>query len=53
MTIPPGGVGCALTCAPYVTLAQKSIPPHYQPADLLSLTISEWENALSLPPLSE
>ncbi|MDJ0719608.1 MAG: histidine decarboxylase, pyruvoyl type, partial [Prochloraceae cyanobacterium] len=53
LTIPPGGVGCALTCAPYVTLAQKAIPRHYQPADLLSLTISEWENALSLPPLSE
>ncbi len=53
LTIPPGGVGCALTCAPYVTLAQKAIPRHYKPADLLSLTISEWENALSLPPLSE
>lgn len=53
LTIPPGGVGCALTCAPYVTLAKKAIPRHYEPADLLSLTISEWENALSLSPLSE
>lgn len=44
-------VGCALTCAPYVTLAKAAIPSGMQPSDLRSLTIGEWESALKLPPL--
>jgi histidine decarboxylase len=44
-------VGCALTCAPYVTLAQDAIPQGMQPSDLRSLTITQWESALNLPPL--
>lgn len=51
LSVGAGVVGCALVCAPYVTLAQKAIPPGCKPADLLHLTISEWEQALSLPPL--
>lgn len=44
-------VGCALTCAPYVTLAGNAIPPGRPPNALLDMTISEWEQALGLPPL--
>ncbi len=44
-------VGCALACAPYVTLAKNAVPPGKLPADLTEMTITEWENALDLPPL--
>jgi len=44
-------VGCALTCAPYVTLAKNAIPPGERPSTLLDMTISEWEQALKLAPL--
>ena len=51
--VPAGYVGCALTCAPYVVLAQNAIPNYPQsPASaLIGVTISKWEQALGLPPL--
>jgi histidine decarboxylase len=46
-----GTIGCALTCAPYVTLPKSAIP-HGKPAStLLDLTISEWEKEMKLVPL--
>lgn len=50
--IDDGTVGCALTCAPYVTLAKKAVPPGKKPSSLMNMTISEWERALKLAPLS-
>jgi histidine decarboxylase len=44
-------VGCALTCAPYVVLAKNAIPPGGPASQILGMTISEWEQALHLPPL--
>lgn len=44
-------VGCALACAPYVTLATNALPNKENPADLTDMTITEWEKALDLPPL--
>lgn len=44
-------VGCALTCAPYVYLAQNAIPKGMQPSELTDMTLTEWENALELKPL--
>ncbi len=44
-------VGCALTCAPYVLLAQNAIPPQMQASQLLGMRISKWESLLKLPPL--
>ncbi len=41
--VPENHVGCALTCAPYVVLAKNAIPQNHQPADLLKMTINEWE----------
>jgi len=49
--VPPGYVGCALTCAPYVVLARKAVPAGQKPDVLLSLTLSEWEKAIGLSPL--
>lgn len=45
--------GCALTCAPYVTLARDAVPPvgTGEPAEIIDMTIDEWEKALHLPPL--
>lgn len=45
--------GCALTCAPYVTLARDAIPRvgTGQPAEIIAMTIDEWEKSLHLPPL--
>jgi histidine decarboxylase len=43
-------VGCALTCAPYVVLAQGAVPQS-GPASMLNMTISDWEQALGIPPL--
>lgn len=51
ITVKPGKVGCALTCAPYVTLAQNAIPEGYVSEDLLKMSIDEWEQALHLGPL--
>jgi histidine decarboxylase len=47
----PDEWGCALTCAPYVTLAQKAIRPNVRPDALLRLTIDEWEKNVGLKPL--
>jgi histidine decarboxylase len=44
-------VGCSLTCAPYVLLAKNAIPPGGPAAQIIHLTISQWEKALNLPPL--
>jgi histidine decarboxylase len=44
--------GCALTCAPYVTLAQNAVP-NGVPSELLNMTIDQWEAAVvgaKLPP---
>jgi len=49
--VPQGYVGCALTCAPYVVMAQDAIPPNMQASDIIGMTISQWEQALGLPPL--
>jgi len=43
---PEGHVGCALTCAPYVVLAKNAIPQGRRPADLINMTISEWEKSV-------
>ena len=47
-----GMVGCALTCAPYVTLAQSTIPTGKPASILLDMTLAEWERELQLPALS-
>ncbi|WP_223111635.1 histidine decarboxylase, pyruvoyl type [Thiospirochaeta perfilievii] len=44
-------VGCALTCAPYITLAKNAIPSGYQPRDLLNISLNEWEKSLNIKPL--
>ncbi len=44
-------VGCALACAPYVTLARNAIPAGRNPSDLTDMTIGQWEKALGLEPL--
>lgn len=46
-------VGCALTCAPYVYLAQNAIPEGYNPGQLKGMPINEWEKLLGLPPLTK
>jgi len=43
--------GCALTCAPYVTLARNSVPTGMHASSLLGMTIDQWESALHLSPL--
>lgn len=48
--VPENHVGCALTCAPYVTLAQNVIPAGKQASDLMQMSIGEWEDAIDLPP---
>ena len=48
--VPPGSVGCALVCAPYVLLARDAIPVGGA-ASMIDMTISQWERALKLPPL--
>ncbi len=46
-------VGCALACAPYVTLARNAITAGKNPSDLTDMTISEWEQSLGLEPLPQ
>lgn len=46
-------VGCSLTCAPYVYLAQNAIPAGMKPEDLKGMPINEWEKLLNLEPLSK
>lgn len=43
--------GCALTCAPYVTLARDAVPSGCEAASLLEWTIDEWEAKVDLSPL--
>jgi histidine decarboxylase len=43
--------GCALTCAPYVTLARKAVPPGGAASAILDMTIDQWEQAIRLAPL--
>nr|YP_009306318.1 hypothetical protein [Derbesia sp. WEST4838]AOP19222.1 hypothetical protein [Derbesia sp. WEST4838] len=51
LTVPSGTIGCALTCAPYVTLAKNAIPSGSKASDLMNMSISQWEEALGLRPL--
>lgn len=48
--VPAGYTGTALTCAPYVVLARKAVPAG-GPAELVDLTLSQWEKILGLKPL--
>lgn len=48
---PADHVGCALTCAPYVLLAQNAIPANKPASSIIDMTISQWERALK-PSLS-
>ncbi len=41
--IPEGYVGCALTCAPYIVMAKNSLPQSGNAADLLNMTLADWE----------
>lgn len=43
--------GCALTCAPYVTLARRAVPPAKPASAIIKMTIDDWEKAVGLPPL--
>lgn len=49
--VPHGTIGCALACVPYVTLPPASIPAGCAPADLVDMTLGEWEGRLGLDPL--
>jgi histidine decarboxylase len=53
MSISEGEVGCAICCMPYITLAQNVIPDGTQPEALTGMTVSQWENALKLPPFKK
>ncbi len=44
--IPEGYVGCALTCAPYVVLAKNAIPKKKKPAEMLNMTVADWEKEM-------
>jgi len=41
--VPKGHVGCVLTAAPYLHLAQKAVP--HRPEALLDMTLDEWQAA--------
>ena len=43
--VPEGHVGCVLTAAPYLHLAQNAVPG--QPSDLLDMTLDKWVSAVS------
>lgn len=43
--------GCSLACAPYVVLAEEAVRNLSRPAELLDMTISQWEESVPLPPL--
>ena len=51
LIVPSGTIGCALTCAPYITLAKNAISIGAKPSDLMNMSISQWEEALGLQPL--
>ncbi len=44
--IPEGYVGCALTCAPYVVLAKNALPKNKKPAEMLDMTVTDWEKEM-------
>jgi histidine decarboxylase len=44
--VPERHIGCALTCAPYVVLAKNALPEKQKANQLLSITISEWEEKM-------
>lgn len=50
--VEPNQVGCALTCAPYIYLAQNAIPEGMKAADLKGMPINEWEKKLGLEHLT-
>ena len=43
--IPPGSFGCALTCAPYILLAQGAYPKN-EANQLVTMSLSTWEEAM-------
>lgn len=43
--------GCSLACAPYVVLAQNAVAAASQPAELIDMSITEWEQSVGLAPL--
>ncbi len=47
----PDEWGCALTCAPYVTLAQNAVPSGQSASSILDMTIDQWEQSVDLDPL--
>lgn len=51
MDVDDGFVGSAKACGPYILLAPHAIPKDLQPSDLLNMSITQWEEALNLPPL--
>jgi len=51
LKVDKGEVGCALTCAPYVTLAKKAVPNGISAFDISRMSILGWEKALLLDPL--
>ena len=53
LKVPEGKTGCALSCMPYFTLAQKAVPPGSLPEALINMTVSQWENTLELPPFKK
>lgn len=46
--VKPNQVGCALTCAPYIYLAQNAIPAGMKASDLKDMPINKWEMKLDL-----
>ena len=51
--VPENYVGSALTCGPYVTLAQDAIPEGKQASDLMNMSIGDWEKEIDLEPLNK
>jgi len=43
--------GCALACAPYVTLARNAVPAGKSAASIIDMTITEWEKSVHRDPL--
>lgn len=50
--VEPHQVGCALACAPSIYLAKDAVPEGMKPADLCTMTISDWEEKLKLEELT-
>lgn len=48
-----GSLGCTIACAPNLYLAQRCVPESMAPADLATLTLSQWEEAVNLPNLMD